>query len=258
MEIVKTSFMYEVKDGKPVFSHTSILHSYKDDLYVAHLPRRVYEREYKDFDFEALDGILVNPGHVYPEYDKTMFSIVSGSLGKEVFEKEPFLLSYGCEPNIDDTMVWKEMYEEALVCEKLRTNPHPNIARYMGCRVVNGYIVSLCFEKYTETLRDRLSSGRKRLDKDGCLQGIEHALDHLHSLGLCHNDISPCNIMFKEDDTPVLIDFDSCRPIGSSLGGKRGTPGFSMEDVSVSSVQNDHFGLKKIGEYLEDECRALN
>jgi hypothetical protein len=69
---------------------------------------------------------------------------------------------------------------------------------------------------------DFLSSGRLLVDDTtiACLDGILAGIHHLHSLGLVHNDITPSNIMFEGDGTPVLIDFDSCRKVGESLHGR--------------------------------------
>lgn len=51
-------------------------------------------------------------------------------------------------------------------------------------------------------------------DSDGCLDGIERGIRHLHLLGLVHNDINPAKIMFEGDGAPIIIDFGSCRATG--------------------------------------------
>ncbi|KAH8744393.1 hypothetical protein F5883DRAFT_439941 [Diaporthe sp. PMI_573] len=43
------------------------------------------------------------------------------------------------------------------------------------------------------------------------------AAEHLHSLGLAHNDISPPNIMFDNAGQAVLINLDSCAPLGNVI-----------------------------------------
>ena len=50
------------------------------------------------------------------------------------------------------------------------------------------------------------------------LEDILTGIQHLHKLGLVHNDINPANIMLDEDGTVILIDFDSCRRVGESFG----------------------------------------
>jgi serine/threonine protein kinase len=62
------------------------------------------------------------------------------------------------------------------------------------------------------------------IDKGPFMQALKLAIQHVHSLGLAHNDINPANIIVK-DGMPVLIDFGSARRIGSSwepVGASRG------------------------------------
>ena len=67
----------------------------------------------------------------------------------------------------------------------------------------------------------------------------------MHALGLIHNDLNPSNIMMN-GDSPVTIDFDSCKREGEKLGLKLGTFGWAMEGVVYATPQNDYFGLSKI------------
>jgi hypothetical protein len=56
--------------------------------------------------------------------------------------------------------------------------------------------------------------------------------------------------MLKPDDTPVIIDFDSCRRDGDKLL-KGGTWGWTNENVEYASPKNDYDGLKIIYEALK-------
>jgi len=56
--------------------------------------------------------------------------------------------------------------------------------------------------------------------------------------------------MFRGDDKPVIIDFDSCQREGEKLV-KAGTMGFCDETVAFSSPENDYYGLQKIQEAME-------
>ncbi|OJD21728.1 hypothetical protein ACJ73_06930 [Blastomyces percursus] len=115
-------------------------------------------------------------------------------------------------------------------CEILRKHPHPNIAFYYGCQVIHGRDSGLWFKRYSSTLLEKvnpknlnkfafLSSGRPLVDDfvKASLLGILQGIQDLHLLGLVHNDIAPAKIMFTEDGTPVLIDFDSCRQVRELL-----------------------------------------
>jgi serine/threonine-protein kinase PpkA len=46
---------------------------------------------------------------------------------------------------------------------------------------------------------------------------IFKALDYAHFRGVCHRDIKPENIMFRQDSTPVLVDFGIARVYDSSV-----------------------------------------
>ena len=84
------------------------------------------------------------------------------------------------------------------------------------------------------------------------LEGVEKGLKHLHSLGLVHNDLNPNNIMFatKEDETPIIIDFGSCRPIGHSMENVGRTPEWHDPAVKTCVPSNDTDALNEIAEWL--------
>lgn len=129
-------------------------------------------------------------------------------------------------------------------------SPHPNVAQYHGCLVENGRITGLCFTKYTSDLTKMLA--RKDIteaERLTLLVGVENGVRHLHRLGLAHNDINPSNIMM-EGNKPVIIDFDSGRPIGEKLGSKAGTFDWELEDAETSETKNDMFSLNKVEELI--------
>lgn len=63
--------------------------------------------------------------------------------------------------------------------------------------------------------------------------------DHIH--------INPANIMM-DGEQPVIIDFDSTRPIGEKLGDKGGTFEWELEGAELSAPENDLYGLDRIRE----------
>jgi len=80
------------------------------------------------------------------------------------------------------------------------------------------YIV---MEYLEESLRERM-----KLDPQGLIpidaglkiiEKIFRALDYAHLRGVCHRDIKPENIMFRQDNTPVLVDFGIARVYDSSI-----------------------------------------
>jgi len=74
------------------------------------------------------------------------------------------------------------------------------------------YIV---MEYLEESLKDRMKRSPKgkiqpKIAVD-IAKEIMKALDYAHFKGIYHRDIKPANIMFREDDTPVLVDFGIAR-----------------------------------------------
>ncbi len=162
----------------------------------------------------------------------------------EAFQKEPTLVSYNPQTSIVKPR--ELLLHEAQICEILREHPHKNIASYLGCISDGGLIKGLCFVRYEETLSDRLRDLNRPINLSECLKGVKDGLDHLHSLGLNHNDINPRNIMLNKQDVPVIIDFDSCQWEGDTPLGT-GTPGWTDgPKITRSERRNDDFGLMQL------------
>jgi len=93
---------------------------------------------------------------------------------------------------------------------------HPNIITIFDIgKSENSYYISM---EYLETsLKDKIKSGpipsHEALD---IVAKIASALDYAHKKGFIHRDIKPDNIMFREDGTPVLVDFGIARALGST------------------------------------------
>ncbi|QRV75863.1 kinase domain protein [Ceratobasidium sp. AG-Ba] len=102
------------------------------------------------------------------------------------------------------------------------------------------------------TLQDAVEAS-ENLQYHTIMQDIRGGVEHLHSLGLVHNDINPTNIMVDENGRGVLVDYDSCRPDGEEipLGCKGGTMGW-CPDTDMSERNNDFRGIDKVEEWLRN------
>jgi serine/threonine protein kinase len=148
----------------------------------------------------------------------------------------------------------KLILQEAEIMELLMRKPHPNIIQYHGCLIKSGRIVGIVLDRYPMTLEERLENGKQDFDVNKFMSRITSAVDHLHLLGLAHNDLYPMNIMISNDDTPVIIDFGSCQPFGKRLI-TAGTPGWIDEHFTTSAQVHDEVALRKIQTWLEAQRR---
>ena len=72
-----------------------------------------------------------------------------------------------------------------------------------------------CIEEYIhgQSLADRKKMQNFLTEREArkILLALSHGLAKLHDLGIIHRDIKPEHILIEKDDTPRLIDFDTCR-----------------------------------------------
>jgi len=104
----------------------------------------------------------------------------------------------------------------------------------------------MVMELLTGSLKDMLeSSGSTALFPEpglSILSEIALALDYAHQQGVIHRDIKPDNIMFRNDSTPILVDFGISRCIHSNTrltrtGMSIGTPHYmSPEQIRGKDV----------------------
>ena len=146
-----------------------------------------------------------------------------------------------------------DMVEEAKIYEILKKHLHPNICIYNGCVRQGDYLTAICLKKYPRSLQRAVWDGDSTLDSAKILDGVSEGLHFLHeTLGLVHNDINPSNIMLSDTGEAVIIDFDSCLPIGQEIGFRKGgTFGWTSEPPpSIAVPENDLFGLKLIAKFM--------
>lgn len=186
---------------------------------------------------------------VYPKA-QSHITTVSTLINGDIYVKRPKLTNY-------DTMkgtglLPKLLLQEAEIFELLIRNQHPNIVRYHGSVIERGCIVGLVLDRHPTTLEHRLQNGSRDFDVKLCINGITSAIEHLHSLGLAHNDLTPMNILVDKRDTPIIADFGSCQPFGKGLI-TAGTPGWIDEEFTTSERRHDEIALGKIRTWLEEK-----
>lgn len=231
-------------DGNFIFHRTLLLLRQGDSFIHASTNKR--QSELQKLDLEALNRQEI-PRQVFCPELKQGLSQMKATPSQKVYIKRPSLITW--EPEDGDSIAGLVL-QEAEVCEALKEQPHPNIARYYGCLVEDGRITGLCFAHYARTIDQWLEEGVDKADRLACYKGLKDGICHLHKIGLAHNDINPSNVMIDSENRPVIIDFDSAKPIGEELGFKAGTVDWELEDAKLSAPETDFYGLEKIREVI--------
>jgi serine/threonine-protein kinase PpkA len=108
---------------------------------------------------------------------------------------------------LKDEVTRKRFEREAETAANLR---HSNIIQIFDTGIINNYYY-IIMEYLEESLKDRIGrSPEGKIHPEIALDIVEAlmgALDYAHFRGVYHRDIKPANIMFRQDDTPVLVDF---------------------------------------------------
>ncbi|KAH9948943.1 kinase-like domain-containing protein [Amylocystis lapponica] len=127
------------------------------------------------------------------------------------------------------TQVADVIMQEAKTCEKLALHPHRHICECRGYFQKNGFLLGLCFKRHGKNLRGAVRDGDK-VDPVSVLEGVRSGIEHIHALGLVHNDINPGNIVLDDESQAIIIDFGSCCSTGSRMISG-GTPGWCKDFV---------------------------
>lgn len=177
---------------------------------------------------------------IYPELPLSgELTLAPDELTSNLYVKQPRLFQYEEYKSQDCVdIVPTLLLEEAHTLEAISGRPHPGIVVYHGCRVRRGFVTGLVLDRHIRDLKHYVSNYMGPLDKAPFIEALESAVEHLHSLGLAHNDVNPSNILINAAGMPVLADFDSCRPVGQRLTYSRGTPGWIDKDDKLQYVRD--------------------
>ncbi|KAF4949868.1 hypothetical protein FSARC_13370 [Fusarium sarcochroum] len=234
MEIHSSAERWDLTEA-PKFVCTVIILHHNGDYFWVHSQKRK-----RDIEAQFYDTSIVNKIprlYLFPHVEAGL-TVFESSKDRNIFIKRPSLTSY---KNTD--AIAQRVLREARICEILQKHPHRNIAQYYGCINADSLIVGLCFDKYAETLSERVERGVEISDE--CLDKVKRGMAHIHGLGIVHNDLNQDNIMFStlEDEGPVVIDFDSSAKRGEPLPVKRGPV---PAGVHTAEFENDVIAFEKI------------
>lgn len=199
--------------------HTTFYHITSDErLFLGQTSKNKREIALQDFrnDLERIPD-----EELYPNIpSEPPLTIAPDSIDQPTYIKRPELNSF--EDMRGTPFVPRAILRETLIVEQISRPAHPNVVRYYGCRTRRGRIYALVLENLEQRLTRLVSApGSDELDKASFADGVGSAIEHLHSLGLAHNDLNPNDIMVRRGEDggiqPVLIDFGSCQPYGEPL-----------------------------------------
>ncbi|OQD81982.1 hypothetical protein PENANT_c024G02841 [Penicillium antarcticum] len=260
MEILECSEDFGGPMAGLTFQRTTVVYSVNGAIYRAYSRKRYAEAQ--NIQIGDLYGTnRIQSALVFPEFQDSFTKVEEpGPHHSRWFLKKPSLSPY--TPRYP-TLIKETWIEEVKACEILKESPHPNVAQYHGCAVLeDGTIRGIYFTSYDETLMERVNPLRRnKLDsayeRRGADQGqveswvekIERGIRHLHGLGIVHNDLNPSNIMFHGDN-PVIIDFDSSRPMGHDLSLVKRTDEWHDGKVTEALPSNDLDALEEIKSWL--------
>ncbi|HHH28377.1 MAG TPA: serine/threonine protein kinase, partial [Polyangiaceae bacterium] len=106
------------------------------------------------------------------------------------------------------------------------------------------------------SLRDALKQGRvaELLPLSRWLPKLVAAVARVHDEGLVHSDLKPANVLFRDDDDPVLSDFGACQLAGEP--GIAGTPGYMSPERLDGGAADPRDDVYAIGRIIEDVLGA--
>jgi serine/threonine protein kinase len=215
---------HQVCDEKFNYIYNEVIYEQNGNVYITNTS--------KNADING--GDLIDPRTIFPEYCNSIIKCPDYIIRSEYTHIKYF--KWVSDKNI--------CLNEISIMEKLMKHPHPNLPRYYGCLTENNLVRGIVLGKYS-VYNDNLYTDKVHED-------LKSVLNHLHSLDLVHCDVNNRNIVF-DGPKVILIDFDSCKKIGSNMcNGKSGIYGWELDTVKATP-DNDWYSLSKLLRYARSD-----
>jgi len=156
----------------------------------------------------------------------TVFAAVQESLGRDVALKVMNLTL------VTDDEFQKRFLNEGRIVARLR---HPNIVIIYDVGIHRRYYYLSMSYLPGGTLKGRITAGLGLSQKLAIIDKIADALGYAHDRGIVHRDIKPQNILFDEDDLPVLTDFGIAKSVSADT--KLTTTGTTLGSIPYMSPE---------------------
>ncbi|ERF73559.1 hypothetical protein EPUS_09500 [Endocarpon pusillum Z07020] len=247
-------------DGLVEPGYVLVAYSIGDETYLGKSAVRIFRPTALLLKLEELyDVIPVPKAQLRPLYEEGL-TIAPDPLPEGTYVKQPRYCEY--DPNypelLPDTII-----SEARNNELLLSNPHPNIAKYHGCQVKDGYITGLCFDNYRplSLVVDPDHKGKLLFDADMrplkdlnlYLQGIRDGIKHLHSLGMAHNNLALHSVGIRpgsNDDMAIIAELEMCQRFNTPIERDSRVEDWSDLTINASLPSNDTDAIEELERYL--------
>lgn len=129
---------------------------------------------------------------------------------------------------------------------------HANVVRIFGLGVADDHAYIAMEYCSRGSLKRRIGEGIEPEQAFAWMRVIAGALGALHAVGIYHRDLKPTNVMFREDDSLVLIDFGLARQAQfeaglTGVGAIFGTPYYMSPEQGHGDIVDQRSDIYSLG-----------
>jgi len=129
---------------------------------------------------------------------------------------------------------------------------HPNVVRIFDLGVADDHAYIAMEYCSRGSLKRRITAGMSSEQAFAWMRVIAGALAALHAVGIYHRDLKPTNVMFREDDSLVLIDFGLAKQAQfkagiTGTGAIFGTPYYMSPEQGNGSIVDQRSDIYSLG-----------
>jgi hypothetical protein len=152
-------------------------------------------------------------------------------------------------PDVGGEAVFDRFLQEYELIAKL---DHPNIVKIFDLGVADDHAFIAMEYCGAGSLKLRVLRGMESETAFGLMRQIAGALGELHRAGMMHRDLKPTNVMFRDDDSLVLIDFGLAKEAElraeiTSTGEIFGTPYYMSPEQGHAGEVDERGDIYSLG-----------
>lgn len=152
--------------------------------------------------------------------------------------------------NIPDSRLLDRFMKEYDILSVIQ---HPHVIQVFDQGFTDNHLFIVMELLTTENLKSKIINGITFEETLGHAMNICHALGTIHDSGILHRDVKPTNILFDENDQPVLTDFGISKLLNQrdadlTLQGEAvGTPAYMSPEQALGNEATHHSDLYAFG-----------